>query len=66
MLIHGVQRPAIISTEMTQYEVNITEEDLGFRDKDDVRFVELREVFEVEGISPETLHVPGHSFERGS
>ena len=62
--IHGVQRPAIISTDMSQDKVYITDKDLGLRDKDDVWFVALCEVFEVENVSPEAFQVPCHSCER--
>ena len=34
-------------------------EDLGFRNQDEVRFVEINEVFEVEDVATEALHVPG-------
>ena len=37
--IHGIQRPAIISAEMSQDEVNIANKDLWLRDKDDVWLV---------------------------
>ena len=37
----------------------IMTEDLGFCNQDEVWFVEINEVFEVEDVATEALHVPG-------
>ena len=61
MLVIGVEKEAVVTTQMLHDLINITFEYLQLTYKGHVWRKEVEEMLEIEDVSPKTFHVPSHS-----
>ena len=65
-IVSKVETGLVVSSEWLHGKLEVMTVDLGFADVDEVRLMDIKEVFEVEDIPKEALNVPGESNEGGA